>query len=89
MVELICDFDWKLIIEPDQTLISQLLQSLREQVIALYDCQFRANLSLEVDDACKAKCKDQFQHHEVSKGGEIVVLVLFVLVTDEEMDEDV
>lgn len=89
MVELVCEVDCELLTEPCQVLVGQSGDSLGVKLVPLDNCKFGADLSLEVDDACESDGEDEFDEHEISKGAQIVVLVFFVLMSDEEVDEDV
>lgn len=89
MIELVREVDCELLAEPGQTLIRESGDRLRVQFAALNDCQLGAHCSLEEDNPSQSDGQHEFDKHEVPEGAEIVVLMLFVLVSDEEVDENV
>jgi hypothetical protein len=89
VIELICEVDCELLTEPGQTLICEPGDRLRVQFVPLDDCQLGAHRSFEEDDSSQSDGQHEFDEHEVPEGAEIVVLMLFVLMSDEEVYEDV
>jgi len=89
VIELIGKFNRKLLAEPHHALRYQTLKRTRVQVAAFDDCQFGADFALEVYYTCQSDSQDQLYDHEVPERTKIVVLVLLVLMSYEEVDENV
>ena len=49
----------------------------------------RADFSLDIDEASQTNSQHHFIEHECAEGGDALLCAVFVLVADEEVDEDV
>jgi len=89
MIEPIGNLNRVLISKPGNPLLSQFLQGLLIKPISNNNSDVRTDLSLQIDDPRKAKCKNHLQHQHV-----LIVLVTFAAmilrqVAHVKMDENV
>ena len=89
MVVLIRQFNTKLATVPGQSFLPQLLKTLLVKPISNSHCQYGAYLSLEVYQSCEAKSEHHLRNHQIFIFGVVVIPILFLEVTDVEVDEDV